>query len=112
MTRAAIAPNMATVRVTGRMSMNESECVSLEIVEIRHRMANCFQLLASLTRTRTATCDSPEARRTLRRVAEQIQAISHLQTVLGRGKRHGLVDHLREMQPLWSRIDEDRGIEV
>lgn len=92
--------------------MGESDQITLKEAEIRHRTANGFQMLSSLARIRAARSVCPEARDSLRRIADQIRAVAHLQTLLARSSSRGLANHLREMQPVWARIGEDRGIEV
>lgn len=79
--------------------------------ELRHRMANTFQLMAALARMRGQKAGDPEARRQLTWMADAIGSLGALE-------RHRLdagVDfaaYLADMTPVWQRRQGARPAEV
>ena len=92
--------------------MNKLDSIPLEVAAIRHRVANCLQVLAALARTPADESRCAKARWSLERVNEQVQSISRLHAMFDLETPHGLTDHLTDVAAIWSRIGQDRGIEV
>ena len=79
--------------------------------EIRHRMANTFQLLSALARMRSQRAPEPEARRQLAWMADAIGSLGALE----RHRREDGVDfaaYLAEMAPVWRRRHSSRSAEL
>jgi two-component sensor histidine kinase len=79
--------------------------------EIRHRMANTFQLLSALARMRSQRASEPEARRQLAWMADAIGSLGALE----RHRRDDGVDfaaYLGEMAPVWRRRHSSRAAEL
>lgn len=84
----------------------------LLVTEIRHRMANAFQLLAALTRRQIKSCPSEIGQRHLTSVMEHIQTVAQIQACLGSADVRGFAAFLNETERLWKRLGEDRDIKV
>lgn len=79
--------------------------------EIRHRMANTFQLLSALARMRSQRAPEPETRRQLAWMADAIGSLGALE----RHRREDRVDfaaYLGEMAPVWRRRHSARAAEL
>jgi two-component sensor histidine kinase len=79
--------------------------------EIRHRMANTFQLLSALARMRSQRAPEPEVRRQLAWMADAIGSLGALE----RHRREDGVDfaaYLGEMAPVWRRRHTARAAEL
>lgn len=79
--------------------------------EIRHRMANTFQLLSALARMRSQRAPEPETRRQLAWMADAIGSLGALE----RHRRQDGVDfaaYLAEMAPVWRRRHSARAAEL
>jgi two-component sensor histidine kinase len=79
--------------------------------EIRHRMANTFQLLSALARMRSQRAVEPEARRQLVWMADAIGSLGALE----RHRRNDSVDfgtYLDEMAPVWRRRHSVRNVDL
>jgi two-component sensor histidine kinase len=80
--------------------------------EARHRMANVFQLLSTLTRMRIQRSDDAEARRQL---AWMLDAISALALLYNRPQGEAAMDFSRflgDMAPVWRRRCDGRPIRI
>ena len=79
--------------------------------EIRHRMANTFQLLSALARMRSQRTADPDARRQLAWMADAIGSLGALE-------RHrtpegvNFAAYLDEMAPVWRRRHNARAAEL
>lgn len=79
--------------------------------EMRHRMANTFQLMSALARMRSQRAGEPEARRQLLWMADAIGSLGALE-------RHRVPDgvdfagYLTEMAPVWRRRQAGQSAEV
>ena len=82
------------------------------VVEMRHRLANCFQLLSSLTRLRGRSVDSEEARDLLAWFSSVIVAMGRLQQRLAASEGRSFVAYLRESASFWNTIGADQQISV
>lgn len=79
--------------------------------EIRHRMANTFQLLSALARMRSQRTADPDARRQLAWMADAIGSLGALE----RHRTHEGVNfaaYLDEMAPVWRRRHNTRAAEL
>lgn len=79
--------------------------------EMRHRMANTFQLMSALARMRSQRAGEPEARRQLLWMADAIGSLGALE----RHRVDGGVDfaaYLKEMAPVWRRRQAGQTAEV
>lgn len=79
--------------------------------EMRHRMANTFQLMSALARMRSQRAGDPEARRQLVWMADAIGSLGALE-------RHRVTDgvdfaaYLTEMAPVWRRRQAGQSADV
>ncbi len=83
--------------MTGEYSSDDTGAV-----ELRHRIANTFQLMSALARMRSQRAGDPEARRQLVWMADAIGSLGALE----RHRHPGGVDfcaYLDEMTPVWGR---------
>ena len=78
----------------------------------RHRMANMFQLLTTLTRMRIQRTRDVEARRQLNWLLDAMGALSILQRQLTSSNRDDFSEFLTEMDAIWRRRCAGRGIEL
>lgn len=91
----------ARLAVSLRMT-DESERIAKATSELRHRMANVFQLIGALARMRGQKTADPETRRQLAWVADAVGTLGALE-------RHRTVDgvdfgaYLNELGPTWRR---------
>ena len=76
----------------------------------RHRMANMFQLLTTLTRMRIQRTHDDEARRQLNWLLEAMGALAVLQRRLGSPNGDDFSEFLAEMDTVWRRRCAGRGI--
>jgi two-component sensor histidine kinase len=76
---------------------------SLSLAEVRHRVANVFQLLGSLGRLRARRGDDPEARRQVVWMNEAITALGVLQNRLLSPGGDDFADFLEDMAAHWRR---------
>jgi len=99
--------------VSTEANVSEAETAeSRAASEARHRLANVFQLLSTLTRMRIQRSDDEEARRQL---SWMLDAMSALALLHNRPADAGPADFsafLREMGPLWRRRCGDRPVEI
>jgi len=80
--------------------------------EARHKLANVFQLLSTLTRMRIQRSDDDEAKRQLSWMLDVVSALALLHN---RGPGTDAADFsgfLRDMAPLWRRRCNNRPIEI
>lgn len=82
------------------------------VAEIRHRMANSFQLLSAHTRRQLREAETPEARSRLALVLDQILTVSQLQTGLSIAEDGGLHRYLDGVEQLWRQIALPHSIEI
>jgi two-component sensor histidine kinase len=85
---------------------------SLPLVEARHRMANVFQLLATLGRLRAQRADDPEARRQVGWMLDAIAALGVLQNRQLSPGGEDFAGFLQDMAPLWRRRAANRPVGV
>ncbi|MDY0884770.1 sensor histidine kinase [Dongia soli] len=86
--------------------------VDVMLVETRHRLANCFQLLSSLTRLRSRSVESEEARDLLAWFSGVIVAMGRLQQGLAGAEGQGFAAYLRESARFWNTIGTDQRVSV
>jgi two-component sensor histidine kinase len=79
--------------------------------EARHRMANVFQLLGTLSRLRAQRGD-PEGRRQVEWLGEATAALGTLQNRLMHEGGDDFADFLADMAPAWRRRAAPRGLAV
>jgi len=80
--------------------------------EERHRLANLFQLLSTLTRMRMQRSHEPEARRQLSWVLDAVGALGVLQQRLLRPQGDDFGGFLEEMAPHWRRKCAGRPVDI
>jgi two-component sensor histidine kinase len=83
-----------------------------EIVEIRHRLANSYQILANLVELRLVRTSDSTSRKHLIWVRETVQALAALQQQLAHIDGRGFSTYLSEAISLWKRLGAERGITV
>jgi two-component sensor histidine kinase len=84
----------------------------LQIVEIRHRLANCFQLLTGLIQFRIAHTPDGESKRQLTGLQDAVASLGLLQQRLAAAGSGGFRAYLAEAADLWRRLTFDRGINI
>jgi two-component sensor histidine kinase len=80
--------------------------------EVRHRVANVFQLMATLGRLRVQRAEDPETRRQLAWLLDATAALGVLQQRLLRPGGDDFARFLEDMAPLWARRVEDRPVSI
>jgi len=80
--------------------------------ETRHRLANIFQLLSTLTRMRLQRAEEPESRHHLAWMLEMVTALGALQHRLHSPGGEDFGAYLEDMAVHWRRRAADRPIEI
>ena len=80
--------------------------------EVRHRVANVFQLMATLGRLRVQRAEDPETRRQLAWLLDATAALGVLQQRLLRPGGDDFAGFLEDMAPVWARRVEDRPVSI
>jgi two-component sensor histidine kinase len=80
--------------------------------ETRHKIANIFQLLSTLTRMRLQRAQDEEARRSLAWMLEMIAGLGALQHRLHSPGGDDFAAYLDDMAPQWRRRCADRPIQI
>ncbi len=80
--------------------------------ETRHKLANIFQLLSTLTRMRLQRADEPDSRRQLGWMLEMVQALGVLQHRLHSPRSEDFGAYLEDMAAHWRRLAANRPIEI
>jgi two-component sensor histidine kinase len=84
----------------------------LQVEEIRHRLANCFQLLNGLIQARLAHTTNGESRRQLAWLQDVVVSLGILQQRLAAAGTAGFRVYLVEAAELWRRLTLERGIKI
>jgi two-component sensor histidine kinase len=84
----------------------------LQVVEIRHRLANCFQLLTGLIQFRLTQASDGESKRQLAGLQDAVASLGLLQQRLAAADSDGFCDYLAEATDLWRHLTSDRGISI
>jgi two-component sensor histidine kinase len=84
----------------------------LQVVEIRHRLANCFQLLNGLIHARLAHTADGESRRQLAWLQDVVVSMGILQQRLAAAGNAGFQAYLAEAAELWRRLTVERDIKI
>lgn len=84
----------------------------LQVVEIRHRLANCFQLLTGLIQFRLTQAPDGESKRQLAGLQDAVASLGLLQQRLAVAGSDGFCDYLAEATDLWRHLTSDRGISI
>jgi two-component sensor histidine kinase len=84
----------------------------LQVVEIRHRLANCFQLLNGLIQARLAHTTDGESRRQLAWLQDVVVSLGILQQRLAAAGTAGFRAYLVEAAELWRRLTLERDIKI
>ncbi|HZC15452.1 MAG TPA: sensor histidine kinase [Caulobacteraceae bacterium] len=82
------------------------------LAETRHKIANIFQLLSTLTRMRLQRADDPDSRRHLAWMLEMVSAMGLLQHRLHSPGGEDFANYLEDMAGYWRRRRADRPIEI
>ena len=82
------------------------------LAETRHKIANIFQLLSTLTRMRLQRADDEESRRHLSWMLEMISGLGALQHRLHSPGGEDFAAYLEDMAPQWRRRCTGRPIEI
>jgi two-component sensor histidine kinase len=93
------------------LELNRSES-DLRLAELRHRLANSFQLVSSLVSIRLKRVSDPEARRQLAWILDIVTALSLLQRRLAENQHSAFSSYLGEVASFWQQMSEDRGVEL
>jgi two-component sensor histidine kinase len=83
-----------------------------EVVEIRHRLSNCYQVLANLIELRLNRTSDVKSRKHLIWVRETVQALAALQQQLAHIDGRSFSTYLTEATSLWKRLGAERAIKV
>lgn len=84
----------------------------LQVVEVRHRLANCFQLLNGLIQVRLAHTADGEGRRQLAWIQDVVVSMGMLQQRLAAAGSAGFQVYLVEAAELWRRLTVERDIKI
>jgi two-component sensor histidine kinase len=84
----------------------------LQILEIRHRLANCFQLLTGLIQFRITHTPDGESKRQLTGLQDAVASLGLLQQRLAAAGSAGFQAYLAEAADLWRHLTADRGINI
>ena len=84
----------------------------MQVVEIKHRLANCFQLLTELIQFRLAQAGDGETKRQLARLQDAVASLGLLQQRLAGAGAAGFRDYLAEATDLWRHLTLERGISI
>ncbi|WP_121630822.1 sensor histidine kinase [Tropicibacter alexandrii] len=85
---------------------------TLLVAEMRHRMANGFQLLQAFARQQLRTCETQEAKDCVGRVLSQIESITSLQLALSQADRGAFGAFLDQIEPHWKHLGAGQGVEI
>lgn len=85
---------------------------SLLIAELRHRLANSFQLLQAVIQIRLRSADDPESRRHLSWLLDVVTALGMLQQRIGLSAPTDFGAYLIEAATYWRRICEGGSIGI
>jgi two-component sensor histidine kinase len=85
---------------------------NLLISELRHRLANSFQLLQAVIRIRLRSAADPESRRHLSWLLDVVTALGMLQQRIGLVGPTDFGAYLIEAASYWRRVCEDRSISL
>ncbi|MDP3747110.1 MAG: sensor histidine kinase [Phenylobacterium sp.] len=91
--------------------MSDEQADTRTAAELRHRMANTFQLMSALARMRGQRASEPEARRQLVWMADAIGSLGALE----RHRQEAGIDfaaYLADMAPVWQRRQGTRPAEI
>ena len=80
--------------------------------ETRHKIANIFQLLSTLTRMRLQRAEEPESRRHLSWMLDMVTALGALQHRLNSAGGEDFALYVQDMAGQWRRACKDRPIEI
>src|ERR1700744_1489095 len=94
------------------MSETSPQIKSLLISELRHRLANSFQLLQAVIRIRLRSAADPESRRHLSWLLDVVTALGMLQQRIGLTGPTDFGAYLIEAASYWRRVCEDRSISL
>jgi two-component sensor histidine kinase len=95
----------------GSRELNQ-EGGDLQVVEVRHRLANCFQLLNGLIQVRLAHTADGEGRRQLAWIQDVVVSMGMLQQRLAAAGTAGFQVYLIEAAELWRRLTLERDIKI
>ena len=90
----------------------KQEGSDLQVVEIKHRLANCFQLLTGLIQFRLAQAGDGETKRQLAKLQDAVASLGLLQQRLAGAGAAGFRDYLAEATDLWRHLTLERGISI
>jgi len=80
--------------------------------ETRHKLANVFQLLSTLTRMQLQRAEEPDGRRRLAWMLEMVTALGMLQHRLHTPGTEGFEAYLEDMAAHWRRLCADRPLDI
>jgi two-component sensor histidine kinase len=107
-TKRAISP----VAGEERAVVMPGQVESLLIAELRHRLANSFQLLQAVIQIRLRSADDPESRRHLSWLLDVVTALAMLQQRIGLAGPTDFGAYLIEAATYWRRICEGGSIGI
>jgi two-component sensor histidine kinase len=94
------------------MAEASGQIENLLISELRHRLANSFQLLQAVIRIRLRSAADPESRRHLSWLLDVVTALGMLQQRIGLVGPTDFGAYLIEAASYWRRVCEDRSISL
>jgi two-component sensor histidine kinase len=84
----------------------------LLVSELRHRLANSFQLLQAVIRVRLRSAEDPESRRHLSWLLDVVAALGMLQQRIGMSGPTDFGAYLIEATAYWRRLCEGRSVDI
>lgn len=103
---------MSQAQTSDAPSAGDPPGAGREASEARHKLANVFQLLSTLTRMRIQRSGDEEARRQLSWMLDAISALALLHSRTPGAVGADFSQFLRDMAPLWRRRCGERPIEI
>lgn len=90
----------------------ETDEAEVLLAEMRHRLANCFQLITGLVRLRLRRVKGKEAREHLTWLLDAITTLGLLQQRLAAPNEASFQAYLREAAAFWDRLAAEQGVAV
>jgi two-component sensor histidine kinase len=95
--------------------MDEAEALKIQLAELRHRLANSFDMILALIMLRRRSAESPETLEHLAWLAETVGALGRLQQHLAAAPASegaAFAAYLRATAEMWRQVAAKRGVHL
>jgi two-component sensor histidine kinase len=92
--------------------MTDPAAFDLRLMELRHRLANCFHLVNSLIQVRLSRARHPETREHLSWLLDMVTALGLLQRRLSDDHDGDFAPYLEDVAQFWRRVGSANNIDV